>query len=65
MKWIVGAMAAAAIGRVVSGCTTLVLAPGAEQIKVTQLAADVVGCRAVGNVISEGGASRSGCGASE
>jgi hypothetical protein len=55
MQWIVGAMAVVAIGGVVSGCTTLVLAPGAEQIKVTQLAEDVAGCRAVGNVISEAG----------
>jgi hypothetical protein len=55
MKWIVGAIGAAAIGGVLSGCTTLMLAPGAEQIKVTQLATDVAGCRAVGNVISEAG----------
>ena len=39
----------------VSGCATptLALAPGAEQIKETQLATDVAGCRAVGNVKSE------------
>jgi hypothetical protein len=55
MKWIVGAMTVVAIGGVVSGCATLVLAPGAEQIKVTQLATDVEGCRAVGNVTSKAG----------
>jgi hypothetical protein len=55
MKWIVGAMMAVAIGGVVSGCATLVLAPGAEQIQETQLATDVAGCRAVGNVKSEAG----------
>jgi hypothetical protein len=55
MKWIFGAVAVVVIGSVVSGCTTLVLAPGAEQINVTQLATDVAGCRAVGNVISEAG----------
>jgi hypothetical protein len=53
MKWIVGAMAAGAMGGLVSGCATMMLAPGAEQIKVTQLATDVAGCRAVGNVKSE------------
>jgi hypothetical protein len=57
MKWIIDAMAAVAIGGAVSGCATpmLALAPGAEQIKETRLAADVMGCRAVGNVISEVG----------
>jgi hypothetical protein len=55
MKWIVGALTAVAIGGVVSGCAMLALAPGAEQIKETQLATDVAGCRAVGNVKSEAG----------
>ena len=55
MKWIFGAMGAVAIAGVVSGCATpmLALAPGAEQIKETQNATDVAGCRAVGNVKSE------------
>jgi hypothetical protein len=44
MKWIVGAMTAVAIGGVMSGCAMLALAPGAEQIKETQLATDVAGC---------------------
>jgi hypothetical protein len=58
MKWIVGAMGAVSIGAMVSGCvmpTMLASAPGGEQIKETQLAADVAGCRAVGNVKSEAG----------
>jgi hypothetical protein len=55
MKWIFGAVATVAIGGVISGCATLALAPGADQIKVTQLATDVAGCRAVGNVTSEAG----------
>jgi len=55
MKRIVGALVVVAIGGVVSGCAALVLAPGAEQIKETQLAADVAGCHAVGNVKSEAG----------
>jgi hypothetical protein len=57
MKWIVAAIGALTIGAIVSGCATpmLALAPGAEQIKETQLAADVAGCRAVGNVKSEAG----------
>ena len=33
-----------------SGCKTMVLAPGAEQVKVTRNSADVAGCRTVGNV---------------
>ncbi len=53
MKWIFGVVATVAIGGVVSGCATLALAPGADQIKQTQLATDVAECRAVGNVKSE------------
>jgi hypothetical protein len=45
MKWIVGAMTVVAIGGVVSGCATLVLAPGAEQIKETRVEADVASRR--------------------
>jgi hypothetical protein len=58
MKWIVGAMAAVGIAGLVSGCATamLALAPGAEQIKETRLAAGVAGCRAVGNIASDLGA---------
>jgi len=57
MKWMVGAMAAVAIGGVVSGCATpmLALAPGAEQIKETRVAGDVAGCGVVGHVTSDAG----------
>jgi len=33
-----------------TACTPLVLAPGAAQVRVTNLPADVTGCTAVGNV---------------
>jgi methyl coenzyme M reductase subunit C-like uncharacterized protein (methanogenesis marker protein 7) len=33
-----------------SGCVPVVLAPGAEQVKITQKPTDVAGCTAVGNV---------------
>jgi hypothetical protein len=34
----------------ISGCVPIVLAPGAEQVKITQQPADVSACTAVGNV---------------
>lgn len=40
--------AALAIATLLSGCVSL--APGAKQVKVTDRAADVRGCAAVGNV---------------
>jgi hypothetical protein len=33
-----------------AGCVPVVLAPGAEQVKITQEASDVGACTAVGNV---------------
>jgi hypothetical protein len=48
----------AAIGFVSSGCTTMALAPGAEQVKVTRNAADVAGCHAVGNVAVDSNATQ-------
>ena len=33
-----------------AGCATVVLAPGAEQVKLTRAAADVASCQAVGSV---------------
>jgi hypothetical protein len=42
------AMAASII--FISGCIPVVLAPGAEQVKITQKPADVATCPAVGNV---------------
>ena len=40
--------AALAIATLLSGCVSL--APGAKQVKITDRAADVQGCTAVGNV---------------
>jgi hypothetical protein len=37
-------------GGMAAACTTLALAPGADQVKITRTAADVAGCAAVGNV---------------
>jgi len=34
----------------ISACTTFKLAPGADQVRVTNLAADVKGCTPVGNI---------------
>jgi hypothetical protein len=40
-----------AIGTIVAGCIPLVvLAPGADQVRITKNAADVASCSAVGNV---------------
>lgn len=41
-------IAGSAIG--LSACTPLVLAPGAAEVKVTNLPADVAGCSPVGNI---------------
>jgi hypothetical protein len=38
-----------------SGCATVTLAPGADQIKVTKVPADVAACVAVGNVDGNNG----------
>ena len=35
---------------ILAGCVTVSLAPGADKIKVTNKAAEVAGCTAVGNV---------------
>jgi hypothetical protein len=35
---------------VLAACTTVPLAPGAEQVKITNNPSDVVGCTAVGNL---------------
>ena len=34
----------------IHGCATLILAPGADSVRLTQNAADVVNCKAVGNI---------------
>ncbi len=38
-----------------SGCATVTLAPGADQIQVTRVPTDVTSCVAVGNVDGESG----------
>jgi hypothetical protein len=35
---------------VLTACAPIVLAPGAEQVRVTNVSADVAGCTAVGNI---------------
>ena len=37
-------------GLLLSGCAAAPLAPGAEQVRITRNAADVVGCAAAGNL---------------
>lgn len=37
-----------------AGCTTVALAPGADQVKLTHNAADVSACKPVGNVSASG-----------
>jgi hypothetical protein len=44
--------AIAVIGLGAAGCVTVALAPGAEKVKLTKNASDVVSCKAVGNVKS-------------
>jgi hypothetical protein len=44
MMWVTG------LGLTLSGCATVVLAPGAEQVKLTRAAADVASCQVVGSV---------------
>jgi hypothetical protein len=38
-----------------SGCATVTLAPGADQVKVTRVPAEVAACAVVGNVDGENG----------
>jgi hypothetical protein len=45
-------LAAVALTGLVTGCATVALAPGAEKVKITKNASDVVSCKAVGNVKS-------------
>jgi len=47
--WTRNLMLASAV-LVTCSCVTLTLAPGAEKVKLTYNAADVAGCKAVGNV---------------
>jgi len=51
MIWHVHGFLLAIAGSVLlAACATVTLAPGADKVKVTQLAADVAGCTAVGNI---------------
>ena len=43
----------AAVVLMTSSCVTAPLAPGADKVKLTQDAADVAGCKPVGNVSTE------------
>jgi len=54
MEQIFGRLMLAAVG-VSAGCvSTVTLAPGADQVKLTHNAADVASCKAVGNVTGLG-----------
>lgn len=46
---IIGRLSFVAVG-LLSGCVSVPLAPGADQVKITRNAADVTGCVAVGNI---------------
>jgi hypothetical protein len=50
MKIIFRIAAVVAFGAATAGCSTVALAPGAEQVRVTSNAADVASCKAAGNV---------------
>src|ERR1700733_15057635 len=50
MRMIVGRVFLMIILAVASGCMSVALAPGADQVKTTQNPADVASCKAVGNV---------------
>ena len=43
----------AIVALITCSCVTAPLAPGADKVKFTQSAADVAGCKAVGNVSTE------------
>lgn len=43
------------LGACASGCVTITAAPGADQVRVTREAGDVLQCSAVGNLPREGG----------
>jgi hypothetical protein len=50
MEIILRFAAVVAFGVATAGCATVVLAPGAERVRVTTNAAEVVPCKPVGNV---------------
>jgi hypothetical protein len=50
MKTVLRFAAFIAFGAATAGCATVALAPGAERVRITNNAADVASCTAVGNV---------------
>jgi len=44
------AIASALIAILIAGCQETPLVPGADQVKITRSNADVIGCKAVGNI---------------
>ena len=48
-RYLAGFVAAASATLIV-GCATVVVAPGADKVRLTSKAADVVACKAVGNI---------------
>jgi hypothetical protein len=50
MRKAAGVISVMTILAVTSGCISVALAPGAEQVRTTQNPADVASCKAVGNV---------------
>ena len=50
MKIILRFAGVVAFGAATAGCATVALAPGAERVRITNNAADVASCKAVGNV---------------
>ncbi len=55
MKRVSGLLILSAGALALSACQTVVLAPGAEQVKVTNNASDVASCKPVGNVVGTTG----------
>jgi hypothetical protein len=60
MKIILRFAAVVAFGAATAACTTVVLAPGAERVRVTTNAADVAPCKAVGSVKAPSGSTFDG-----
>ncbi len=54
MKLAIYIAAIVAAGAALSGCALVVLQPGADHVKITRTAADVAGCKALGEIASHG-----------
>ena len=50
MPRILAGFVAAASATLIAGCATVVVAPGADKVRLTGNAADVTTCKAVGNI---------------